>query len=794
MCPTGRTETEMAKKKKKLKKVIIIAVIAVLILLLIFARCGAGRAANVTAIYSGDIFTAAPRDVEKTVSATGLIESDEDTTAKVYSTLAYEIAEVKVSLGDRVEKGDILCVYDKETLERTIKEKELSMNTNERAAALSLANAKLNYNTYQDGIKAGTNANVVNAKSAYDTALENYDKAVADYDEYVAKNDTEAIRTLNAAKRKLDSAEKDYNDYKSDIDNDKIIELAAAKRNLDNAEKDYNDYKTDIENGSIIDLATAKRNVDKAEKDYNDLKTELENGTNLKLSSAKRSLDTALKNYEDYKDMVDDDETSELMSAKVTLEAAEDTYDAAKATETSIKGKIKVLMANLEDEMAKPEGERDAALISRLEGQIEDKETELAAQERKTASLRQQYLAAEDAYDKAYDSADMTLETYKTNYENAKESYDLAVKELDNTLYSYEKALADAKDAYTSAGDGTESKLESYEMALLDARDSYNTRKDAVDTQLESYEKALLDAKDAYDDAKESVDDTLESYADAVTTKKRALDDAAVALKNAEKGADDQLESYRISYETAKNNAKTALADYQLANLYTDLEKTEVAAPISGTVTAIYAEEDVVPNGVMFVIEDTENLVVTSTVKAYDLGKVSEGMKVKIETDASGDDVYFGVVESIAPAAVKDASGSVVSTNDAEFETVVRITDKSDRLRIGVSARIEYVVDAAPAAVAVPSSAVLTDNDGSYVLCVSDGSEGGVILTRTAVECGVTDGIYTAVSGIDENTRVADNAKNYAMLVGKELSVSEFDPNATAFNMGDMMVMGPMGG
>ena len=63
-----------------------------------------------------------------------------------------------------------------------------------------------------------------------------------------------------------------------------------------------------------------------------------------------------------------------------------------------------------------------------------------------------------------------------------------------------------------------------------------------------------------------------------------------------------------------------------------------------------YTENRINPkNGVMFVIEDLENLVVTSTVKSYDLDRVQVGMKVKIETDATGKDVFYGELEDIRP-------------------------------------------------------------------------------------------------------------------------------------------------
>lgn len=729
----------MSKKKKKRIKTAITWVVIIAILIAAFFAFSAYSAAKMRkasmVIYTGDVCTVSTRDIANTISATGLIESDEDTTKKVYSTLSYKIDEVNVSLGDRVNAGDLLCTYETETLDRAIREKELSMTTSERAAALNLANAKLTYDTYLEGMRAGTNQSVKNAQSSYDSALDKFNQAKEDYDEYLSKSD-----------------------------NSEIIALNSAKRDLDSAKKTYEEFKAELDGGTSIKLSSAKRSLDLAEKTYNDFKKEVDEGTNLKLATAKRSLDTALENYEDYKKMMDDDETTELLSTSLASDAAYAEYRSAASVLSGYEASLKELEQNLSDLTQSGASEEE---ISAAERKVKNMETKIEKQAQTVAALRATYQEADEVYERAYQAADMTLKNYKTTYENAKDNYDSVLESLEDTLESYEKAYKDAADNYQSVLDSLEDTLESYETSLQKANDAYENAKENVDNQTESYETALTNAE-------------------------RSLSDAENALSNAKISADNQLESYRIAYENAMNSSSTALSDYQLANLYSDLEKTKVTAPISGTVTAIYATEGESISGVMFVIEDTENLVVTSTVKAYDLDKISVGMKVKIETDATGNDVFLGVIESVSPAAVKDSSGSVLSTNDAEFETVVRITDKSDRLKIGVSARIEYVVEEETGVLAIPESAIIKDESGTYVLAVSDTEEGGVILSRTEVECGMNDGIYTVCKNLENGMRIADNAKNYLAKVGMPLGFSNTDMSASTSEFPLMMMGGRM--
>ena len=691
-------EITVKKKKKKGKKKWITLILVILLLAaaaFVLPRYMEMQSKAGLAIYSGDLYTITSRTVSDTISATGLIESHKDTTKKVYSTLNYKIDAIEVSLGDKVNAGDLLCTYETATLDRQIREKELSMTASAKSAALNLATAKLNYDTYLAGLNDGTNSTLKSARSAYDSALEKYENAREDYEEYLAKNDSAEILSLNAAKRAMQNAQKQYDDMKEEIDA----------------------------------------------------------GTNIQLLTAKRSLVTARDNYESYRDAFEEEDTEYLVAAELAADKAQKAYYAGKQKLNDLQDELDALYADLRAEETKPENPlvpdtdpaapapdtKDPIRIERLQQEIAVKEAELDAQQQEVDALYDRHFEADEQYARVYASADATLKNYKTAYENAQDNYDSVLRTLKDTL--------------------------------------------------ENYEEVLISATEKYTDAKEMVDKQIESYASALSAAERSLSDAENTLANAKITTKNQLESYRIAYENAKNGTNTDLADYQLANLYTDLGKTKVTAPISGTVTAIYAKEGETANGVLLVIEDTENLVVTSSVKAYDLDQVSVGMRVKIKTDATGNDVFYGVIESISPAAVKDATGSVLSTNDAEFETVVRITDRSDRLRIGVSARIEYILDEAKDATAVPGSAILTEEDGSYVLTVTENAEGSVLLTRTAVVTGVSDGIYTVVSGLEGGVRVADNAENYIGLVGQPLTLSDVDVSAANDALAAMMQM-----
>ena len=79
----------------------------------------------------------------------------------------------------------------------------------------------------------------------------------------------------------------------------------------------------------------------------------------------------------------------------------------------------------------------------------------------------------------------------------------------------------------------------------------------------------------------------------------------------------------------------------------------------------------------------------------------------------------------------------------------------------------------------------------SCVLRLADKAEdGSFTLERVPVTVGVSDGVNVSVTGITEGDEVADNAEQYAAMVGARLTLSE--NSALVGSMAAMMAMGGM--
>jgi multidrug efflux pump subunit AcrA (membrane-fusion protein) len=195
--------------------------------------------------------------------------------------------------------------------------------------------------------------------------------------------------------------------------------------------------------------------------------------------------------------------------------------------------------------------------------------------------------------------------------------------------------------------------------------------------------------------------------------------------------AESALKRAQISYD----NAQASLANTQSKNTATTktnlevqkltLEKqmktlndAKIIAPIDGTVTLANAKENSSAAGLLFVIEDTENLIVSTAVGEYDISLIALGQEVIIKTDSTGDKQFLGSVSKIAPTAIKDASGNTASTSNVQFDTEIMMKDTDPNIKIGMNVRLTIKINEKKNVFSVPYDAVSTDVDGSQYINV----------------------------------------------------------------------------
>lgn len=139
-----------------------------------------------------------------------------------------------------------------------------------------------------------------------------------------------------------------------------------------------------------------------------------------------------------------------------------------------------------------------------------------------------------------------------------------------------------------------------------------------------------------------------------------------------------------------------------------ELERTEIRAPIDGTVIDLDVEVGEVviagttnlPGTVLMTIGDMNRMRVRADVDETDVGLIQSGQAVKIYLQADQDDPVPGKVDLISPKGTK--LNEVVS-----FETLIDVEGKYQTLRPEMTATVEIEVKRADNAMSVPAQAVV---------------------------------------------------------------------------------------
>ncbi len=165
----------MKKQKKKLIITIIAIVIILLFVIISLVRCSKQSANDNTSTDTGVL--AEPldeHDLSTSISVSGTVESQEK--SSVTSDLTYKISQLNVEVGDYVNAGDVLCVFDSDELEAQIKTLEDQINNSNSldSKQKNINNRTLNEARSEKQVQLQSAQNMINnAQNDYDRAVSN---------------------------------------------------------------------------------------------------------------------------------------------------------------------------------------------------------------------------------------------------------------------------------------------------------------------------------------------------------------------------------------------------------------------------------------------------------------------------------------------------------------------------------------------------------------------------------------------------------------------------------------------
>jgi HlyD family secretion protein len=182
---------------------------------------------------------------------------------------------------------------------------------------------------------------------------------------------------------------------------------------------------------------------------------------------------------------------------------------------------------------------------------------------------------------------------------------------------------------------------------------------------------------------------------------KTELEVAAINLENA-KASQAQL-------EMAAAQVKQAEAAVDLVR--TQLNNARITSPLRGTVTAVYVEPGHMagPGTPVVTVACLDPVVAQFQLSESQINKLQVGDQVSILVAAAGKDAYIGKVTEASPAA---------DPRTKAYPVKVELANGEGRLKAGMTAQVELILEEIKDALVVPVGAVVTKGNRQYIYLV----------------------------------------------------------------------------
>lgn len=313
----------------------------------------------------------------------------------------------------------------------------------------------------------------------------------------------------------------------------------------------------------------------------------------------------------------------------------------------------------------------------------------------------------------------------------------------------------------TTGNTGSESGLteqEKEELKQLET-DKMKAGWDAEDAKasLAKTQTALSEAKAAYETAKgnrETYENTVKSDQTATTSGVRALEDQGMAVNKGNRSvlSAEQAARNAIASQNLSHQSDLLTSESEIAKLKEKLENGQVIATMDGTVTAVNVVAGQAYSGTDGVVLDNlSKMKVSADIDEAHIADLHVGTRVRVKTDSTGAAELEGTVTFTSPTPTKETAntgsgtGSSSSSGNnqntktrATYKVEVTLDEPNDRLRIGMTASIDFIVASAKNVIAVPTSCLIDDGNGNYFVNVVQGDSSGASSETTGD--GMTDG------------------------------------------------------
>ena len=236
----------------------------------------------------------------------------------------------------------------------------------------------------------------------------------------------------------------------------------------------------------------------------------------------------------------------------------------------------------------------------------------------------------------------------------------------------------------------------------------------------------------------------LKSFKEAYESAIEEYEQAEIEVETTKLNEEDELKSLKENLDIATISANDKSNDIMLEQKEEDLVNCKIKAPVNGTITSVRAVEGQGSGGILFTIEDLENLYVELPIKESDVLNVKKGQEVEVKIDVieNGEPIK-GEVTRISDTAVSSGENN----NQNVFIANVKLKECSEDIKVGMTCRAEIIVEKADDAFAVPFECIMEDKDTRSVYVAEPNGKGQYIISEIPVNIGIETDFNIQICG-----------------------------------------------
>ena len=271
-------------------------------------------------------------------------------------------------------------------------------------------------------------------------------------------------------------------------------------------------------------------------------------------------------------------------------------------------------------------------------------------------------------------------------------------------------ALADAQ--YRRARQGIQKQIKGFEQMQTDilnkkadwlaAKETLRNKKEIYDLggvsrqELKAVYNSYLSSMTSYYNSRKSFQTSMIGY------RNKDLLEAGLSVPRGKQESIKAFIDYNTEVEREQvNSARMALENAKLSidNVDLQIRESTLRSPLAGIVAsrAIEIGEETKANEPVFTVIRQDKLLITTSVSEEEISNVEQGMTVEFTVDATGGDVFSGIVYRVSP---------VIDTKTRTAEVRIEYDNSDERLNPGMFVRTSIITRKKENSFALPESAL----------------------------------------------------------------------------------------